>query len=78
MPVKDLKYNILKHPNIKLTEDGGAKPFIHGNTDEAVATVHIDLNIDNIDSSMVEEVLDEYIVIDSVDLDDYFENERKM
>ena len=78
MPVKDLKYNILKHPNIKLTEDGGAKPFIHGNTDEAVATVHLDLNIDNIDSSMVEEVLDEYIVIDSVDLDDYFENERKM
>ena len=27
-PVIDLKYNILKHPNLKYTEDGGAKPFI--------------------------------------------------
>lgn len=23
-PVKDLKYDILKHPNIAMTEDGGA------------------------------------------------------
>lgn len=28
-PVKDKKYNILKHPNIKRTEDGGAKPYVH-------------------------------------------------
>ena len=28
-PVKDKKYNILKHPNIKETEDGGAPPYIH-------------------------------------------------
>ena len=78
MPIKDLKYNILKHPNIKLTEDGGAKPFIHGNTDEAVATIRLDMNIDNVDLSDYDKVLDEYIVIDSMDLDDYFENERKM
>ena len=28
-PVMDKKYDILKHPNIKLTEDGGAAPYIH-------------------------------------------------
>lgn len=28
-PVKDKKYDIKKHPNIKLSEDGGAKPYIH-------------------------------------------------
>ena len=28
-PVIDKKYDILKHPNIKLTEDGGAAPYIH-------------------------------------------------
>ncbi len=28
-PVMDEKYDILKHPNIKLTEDGGAAPYIH-------------------------------------------------
>ncbi len=28
-PVIDDKYDILKHPNIKLTEDGGAAPYVH-------------------------------------------------
>lgn len=28
-PVIDRKYDILKHPYIKLTEDGGAAPYIH-------------------------------------------------
>lgn len=28
-PVIDAKYPLEKHPNIKLTEDGGAKPYVH-------------------------------------------------
>lgn len=28
-PVLDEKYELTKHPNIKLTEDGGAAPYIH-------------------------------------------------
>lgn len=28
-PVVDDKYDILRHPNIKLTEDGGTAPYIH-------------------------------------------------
>ena len=29
-PVMDFKYDILKHPNVKLTVDGGQPPYIHG------------------------------------------------
>lgn len=29
-PIKDRKYNLLKHPNIKQTLDGGYIPYIHG------------------------------------------------
>lgn len=29
LPVMDRKYDILKHPNLKLTEDGGANPYVH-------------------------------------------------
>jgi hypothetical protein len=29
LPVLDRKYDILKHPALKLTEDGGAAPYIH-------------------------------------------------
>lgn len=28
-PVIDSKYDLMKHPNIKETEDGGAAPYIH-------------------------------------------------
>jgi len=39
--VKDLKYDIMRHPNIKYTEDGGAEPYIHGTVDEDHADVEI-------------------------------------
>ena len=29
-PVIDEKYDLLRHPNLKLTEDGGAVPYVHG------------------------------------------------
>ena len=38
-PVMDEKYDILKHPTIALTEDGGAAPYEHGGTENAVATL---------------------------------------
>lgn len=31
-PIKDKKYDLLKHPNIKQTLDGGCEPYIHGQT----------------------------------------------
>ena len=31
-PIIDDKYDILKHPNIRETEDGGAAPYTHGPT----------------------------------------------
>ena len=44
-PVKDFKYDILKHPNVALTADGKAKPYTHGDVTSAVATVEF-LNFD--------------------------------
>lgn len=29
LPVLDQKYDLMKHPNLSLTEDGGAAPYIH-------------------------------------------------
>ena len=28
-PVVDEKYDLMQHPNIRYTEDGGAAPYIH-------------------------------------------------
>ena len=38
-PIMDFKYDILKHPNVKKTTDGGEKPFIHGKASESIASV---------------------------------------
>lgn len=40
-PIKDEKYNLLKHPNIHLTADGGMPPYEHGRVDHAVASMSL-------------------------------------
>lgn len=35
-PVVDYKYNLLKHPNIRCTEDGGAAPYDYTAADNAL------------------------------------------
>ena len=57
-PVIDKKYDILKHPNIKLTEDGGAAPYIH----------HPGLTFAQEDLSLPFEGLDNIIIIDKEEL----------
>ena len=41
-PVEDLKFNVLKHPNIALTTDGGAEPYRHGEDSISIAALSID------------------------------------
>ena len=41
-PLEDFKYDILKHPNIALTTDGGAEPYRHGEDLISIAALSID------------------------------------
>ena len=43
-PVLDLKYDILKHPNIAFTADGKAQDYIHGGTENSIASIVINEN----------------------------------
>lgn len=47
-PVMDEKYDILKHPNIRRTEDGGAPPYLHTPL-RAFAADDLSFPIENID-----------------------------
>ncbi|MEE0970578.1 MAG: type IV secretory system conjugative DNA transfer family protein, partial [Clostridia bacterium] len=38
-PIKDLKYDILKHPNIDKTADGTGNPYIHGFNDYSLEDI---------------------------------------
>ena len=47
-PVMDLKYDIMKHPAVGMTSDGGAEPYIHGQTDGAAFTLSLTFDPDDI------------------------------
>lgn len=40
-PVMDRKYNIQKHPHVKLSADGKAAPYLHGGAPAARATISL-------------------------------------
>ncbi len=40
-PVKDLKYEVTKHPNISLTADGGAEIYRHGQDKLSKSTIEV-------------------------------------
>ncbi len=46
-PVMDLKYDILKHPNVALTADGNAVPYRHGKKHYNYATIRFDRELLN-------------------------------
>ena len=55
-PVKDLKYDILKHPNLKLTADGGEDAYRHGEVTADVASIIVvDFDVEPVN---VEEAID--------------------
>ena len=75
-PIKDLKYDILKHPNISLTTDGKAPAYEHGKVDNAIATITVGYNTSNYDFTDIEEIASNYEVISSEDMENYLK-ERK-
>ena len=66
-PIKDLKYDILKHPNVIDTTDGKAKPYIHG---KVVSTEIVDID------KILKDIALNYEIISNEDIDNYLE-ERK-
>ena len=67
-PVMDLKYDILKHPNVALTADGKADAYRHGEARDAVASIQI-VNIDEADIPETELPKTDYELLSYEDFD---------
>ena len=70
-PVMDFKYDIMKHPNVKLTADGGQPPYIHGEPTQAVATLVFDSDIPQ-SAVSVNAVSTSYELLSDEDLEEIF------
>lgn len=71
-PIMDLKYDILKHPNVSKTTDGKEKPYIHGGTENAVASIIVDEDISNYEFTEIEEIENNYELLSSDEIEEYF------
>lgn len=58
-PIMDKKFDILSHPNIKLTEDGGAKPYQHSKDNKYLIDDLITSDINNLKYIELEDSVNE-------------------
>lgn len=73
-PVMDLKYNILKHPAVGMTSDGGTEPYIHGQAEDAVYTVSLtfdpnDIAFANTMKDMIEISEGDFVLLSEEDVE---------
>ena len=71
MPIKDLKYDVVKHPNIALTTDGGAQAYIHGEDKYSIATAEIFFDESTINLANQPEIdTGNYVILSEEELED--------
>ena len=63
-PIQDEKFDILRHPNIKLTADGGTQPYLHGQAPFA----------HNLDDIFLENDLDDYEILSEDEIEQFITN----
>ena len=72
-PVKDFKYDVVKHPNIALTTDGGASPYIHGEDKYSIATAEIFFDEETINlANQLEIDTSNYVILSEEELEERF------
>ena len=75
-PVKDLKFDILKHPFVKDTADGEAKPYLHGQDRDAVAAIELFYGEPE-EEMMTETGQTEYELLSEEELQKLYDNEEE-
>lgn len=77
-PLLDFKYDILKHPNVSLTPDGGAEPYIHGLATNAKATILFDYNLDDYNCEKINEITTSYELLSEEELESYLKERENI
>ena len=75
-PVKDRKYDLLKHPNICYTTDGGAEPYRYGEDKHSAADIY--LNPTLLEKADIEPVSEEeYLFFSDDEFEELLRRKRK-
>ena len=74
-PICDLKYNIFRHPNLSLTTDGGAFPFLHGEDTRSYASILFDEKLLK-EATALSIDLSEFELLSEEELEEYLKTEE--
>lgn len=81
-PVMDFKFDILKHPSVRMTTDGKADPYIHGEPWDAGSSIKLVYDPELIravsDNSQIIELTDsDYVLLSEEDVEKYVAEEAE-
>lgn len=73
-PVMDLKYDIMKHPAVGMTSDGGADPYIHGQASDAAFSLSLTFDPEDIEfANSMKDVIEvpegDYVLLSEEDVE---------
>ena len=71
-PVMDLKYDILKHPDVRMTTDGDMEPYIHGVPWDAGSSIELVS-----DPELIKEAETDYELLSEADVEKMIAEEAK-
>ena len=78
-PIKDFKFDILKHPNVSFTTDGKAEPYIHGFDDYSVGDLFLNDIEETEESENSESIGDiDFVVYSSQEIEEILRNESEV
>ena len=75
-PVQDFKFNLFEHSNVELSGLGKEKPYIHGGTENSIATLSFDFNENDVIEN-IQEGSSEYQILSEEELENYIMEELK-
>ena len=83
-PIIDLKYDVLKHPNVKLTTDGGAEPYKHCEDTRSIASIVFEITENKpkkeekqTNKEVKEEENTSYLILTEEELEIYFKTQEE-
>ena len=73
-PVMDLKYDILKHPNVEFTTDGKGKPYEHGQDNISIASAELSQDEELLEKAIpIPDDDDDIVILTEEELEEHIE-----
>lgn len=75
-PIMDLKYDILKHPNIKLSADGGAEPYEHARPNYSIGSISFDSYALKMEPFELTDEVGDFAILTEEEIEEILKNEK--